>query len=257
MVECPAVQHLELDSPGVNNDQLLRLADQISPCVSEGDITLHAYYDQPTLHNSLYPALRSLHISRLLPRGNCVVGLRALLSSLPTISVLVGHLSVLELLAKEPLLLPCLEHIEFLGPPGENLGNVLCQISNSTCLKTLEIPAKYMHSIHIDGTKSLAFIEPFLIGAVEYDSGVDIEEVEVEDDYSEDDEAPPDDIDDNEFNEDTPDGYDNITDDATLNDVQLYGGEIAINPFWQRVQVDHRWEDEGKGVEGGYNRGEH
>ncbi|KAG8788126.1 hypothetical protein FRC12_014899 [Ceratobasidium sp. 428] len=259
MVDCPAVQHLELDSPGVNNDQLLRLADQILPSnVSGSDNTSHAYYDQPTLHNPLYPALRSLHISRLLPRSDCAVGFRALLSSLSTISVLVGHLSVLELLAKEPILLPRLEHIKFLGPLVENLGNVLCQISNGTRLKTLEIPAKYMHSIHVDGTKSLAFIGPFFIGGVEYDSGADIEEVESEDDYSEDDEAPPDsDVDDNEFNEDTPDGYDNITDNAILNDAKLYGGEIAMNPFWQRVQVDHRREDEGKGDKGGHSGGEH
>ncbi|KAG8788127.1 hypothetical protein FRC12_014900 [Ceratobasidium sp. 428] len=141
MIDCPAIEHLELDAIGVYNDQLIQLTDQILAYVSESDSTSsYAYPDQTTSDEPIYPVLRSLQMSKLKPNDDCTEGFRDLLSALPTITTLAAPREVLELLANDPQLLPRLERFKFAGRLPEDLSSTLCRIvDGGSTLNTLEV----------------------------------------------------------------------------------------------------------------------
>ncbi|KAG8697582.1 hypothetical protein FRC08_006438 [Ceratobasidium sp. 394] len=83
MINGPAVEHLELSSPGSSNEELLRLVEQIAPNVFENG-NIHASGGQTTSHQSIYPNLQSINIAKLEPADDCAETFQALLSALPT-----------------------------------------------------------------------------------------------------------------------------------------------------------------------------
>ncbi|KAG9102705.1 hypothetical protein FRC06_001381, partial [Ceratobasidium sp. 370] len=176
MIDAPAVEHLELASPGSYNEELLRLAEQLAPNVSENnDICCPG--GQTISRRSIYPALQSINIAKLMPDGDCTEALQALLSALPTVTSLAASPSVLDLLGKAPWLLPRLERIKFFEYPPMGLVSILSQrIKDGSPLKTLEIRAADLQLVRSWGIKSLDIVKlPAMVVAEYYERDGDEE----------------------------------------------------------------------------------
>ncbi|KAG9093394.1 hypothetical protein FS749_014462 [Ceratobasidium sp. UAMH 11750] len=257
MINGPAVEHLELSSPGSSNEELLRLVEQIAPNVFENG-NIHASGGQTTSHQSIYPNLQSINIAKLEPADDCAETFQALLSALPTVTSLAAPHSALDLLGKMPWLLPRLERIRFFGRPPEALGSILSRRTNDgSALKTLEAQDTYLEAVRGCGIKSLDIVKlPATVVAEYYESDDDDDD---EEDYDDDDDGTDlDDFDEDDFGED----YD---DDAVLHNIwgeDVDGYEAAMESAWQRFQAeldgeddDDDWGDEDEGEHSGEDDG--
>ncbi|KAG9127410.1 hypothetical protein FRC07_014089 [Ceratobasidium sp. 392] len=216
MIRSPAVERLELESLGVSNDRLLWLADQLAPPSVLGDDAITAPAKRTTRCCPTYPALQSLYISRLVPDDDCTEGFRALLSSLPTITVLAAPRTALQSLAEEPWLLPHLESIACLEYPFKDLGSILRQMLNGgSPLKGLEIQKKYFESIRMNCPELLGIIKLFAIDAPDYNANED-EDDEDDDKFGE-----------NSPRSDTPDTYYSIYQHNSVSDGSQFCGIVG------------------------------
>ncbi|KAG8786132.1 hypothetical protein FRC12_016887 [Ceratobasidium sp. 428] len=159
MIDCPTIKHLQLDSV-VSKEEILQLACQIIDrnyrySKPEADTYIDSDTDGsdlPTSNNQevslrqhIYPALRSLDISKLVCHSRYAEAFRELLTALPTIEFLAAPDTTITQLGRKPWLLPHLERIKVFGQPPVKLNDILRRrIQGGLPVKILEIQEQYL-----------------------------------------------------------------------------------------------------------------
>ncbi|KAG8740338.1 hypothetical protein FRC10_004481 [Ceratobasidium sp. 414] len=178
MVDSPGIEHLEISSPGLGAEAILKLATQIANRRPEDETPK----DENASTQSLYPALLSLDISDIRTLDDCAEAFRELLSALPTVTFLAAPGSALERLDLYPWLLPRLERIRVSGKVPVEIDLMLCEREvYGFPVKTLEAQKSSLEPVMGWWPKSLTVVElpmrvvVFLEEFEDYDEDDDLE----------------------------------------------------------------------------------